>query len=523
MTENEFQPRDRKQTVIIVLAVVLTVLVGLVIGFVVSGGLSGDPAAAPTTLPAGTVAPSGPTGPSTTAPAPAAPSTSLGENQLGVTVSEDTYVDLGQPQDVNGLEDLLEVENDPPDNKQALVRFVVPAIPDGETLRSVTMRLYVVADTEEPVTVHSVEGPWTQADASGANAPAVGAQVANVPPGTAEGATVDVDLTSVVLGPGTYDFYLTTPSDDSAEFAALESGANAPVLILDWGSGAGATAPGDGETPTELAGTPAILAGAGDISDCDSEGDGVTAGLLDDVVAQNPSAIVFTTGDNVYSDGAPEEFDQCYDPTWGRHKDRTRPSPGNHDYNTDGATGYFAYFGSAAGDPSKGYYSYEVGEWQILSLNSNCGEVACSAGSPQERWLREQLETSEASCTLAYWHHPLYSSGSHGGDSSVRDLFAALYEADAEIVLNGHDHNYERFAPQDPVGTHDPVGGVRQFVVGTGGTGNRGVDAPVPNSEARYNDSFGILQLSLYPDGYEWEYLAEAGSTFVDVGIGACH
>jgi hypothetical protein len=380
-----------------------------------------------------------------------------------------------------------------------------------------------MADTEEVITVHEVNGPWTQAEASGANAPAVGAQLATIPPGTPEGSTVDVDLTSVVLGPGTYDFYLTTASDDSAEYAALESGANAPILILDWGSGAGASTTGDSEAPTQLAGTPVVLAGAGDISDCDNEGDNVTASLIDQVVAQNPSTTVFTAGDNVYPDGAPEDFDRCYDPTWGRHKDRTRPSPGNHDYNTEGANGYFGYFGEAAGDPGEGYYSYQAGDWLVISLNSNCDEVACDSGSPQEEWLRQQLEASEASCTAAYWHHPLFSSGDHGGDDSMRDIFATLYEYGAEIVLTGHDHNYERFAPQDPTGVHDPAGGIRQFVVGTGGTGNRGVDNPVPNSEARYSDSFGILALSLYTDGYEWQFIAEPGSTFVDVGIGTCH
>jgi hypothetical protein len=521
MTEQETPTRDNRQTLIIVLAVVLVILVGLIIGFLASGGLSDDPVAAPTTLAPGTT--SGPSSPSTTSAAPTSPSTSLGPGQLGVIVSEDTYVNSGQPEEISGLEDVLEIENDPPEIRQALLRFVVPAIPEGETLRSVTLRLFVLADTDEAVSVNEVDGPWSQADTSGANAPPVGAQLTTVPPGTAEGSTVDVDLTSVILGPGTYDFYLTSSSDDSSEYASLESGANAPILILDWGSGAGAATSSDSETPTQLAGTPVVLAGAGDISDCDSEGDSITAGLIDQVVAQHPSAVVFTAGDNVYSDGAPEEFAQCYDPTWGRHRDRTRPSPGNHDYNTEAAEGYFGYFGESAGEPGQGYYSYEAGEWQVISLNSNCGDVACDAGSPQEQWLREQLQASDAACTLAYWHHPLFSSGDHGGADSVRDLFAALYEGDAEIVINGHDHNYERFAPQDPTGTHDPVRGIRQFVVGTGGTGNRGVDAPVPNSEARWTDSFGILQLSLYPEGYEWEYVPESGSAFVDVGIEACH
>ncbi|HWL50622.1 MAG TPA: DNRLRE domain-containing protein [Acidimicrobiia bacterium] len=519
MNGDKTTPRDNRQTIIIVLAVVLTILVGLVIGFLASGGLSGDPAAAPTTTPAGPPATAGST--PTTAAAPTSPTISVAPGQLAVAASEDTFVNSGQAEEINGFEDALEIENDPPENKQALIRFVVGDIPEGETLQTVSMRLFVIADTEEVVTVHEVEGPWTQADATGANAPAVGAQIATVPPGTAEGSTVEVDLTSIVTGPGTYDFYLTMASDDSAEFAALESGANAPVLILDWGSAEAAAT--ESEPVAQLAGTPVILAGAGDISDCGNEGDTVTAELIDGVVAQDPSAIVFTTGDNVYSSGTTEEFAQCYDPTWGRHKARTRPAPGNHDYNTTDASGYFGYFGEAAGQPSEGYYTYEAGDWQVLVLNSNCGDVACGAASPQLQWLQQQLESSDAACTLAYWHHPLFSSGDSGSDAGMRDLFAALYEGGADLVVNGHDHNYERFAPQDPDGIHDPVQGIRQFVAGTGGTGNRSFDQLAPNSEARYTDSFGILKLALYADGYEWEFIPEAGSSFVDVGIGTCH
>ncbi len=518
MNGGDATPKDNRQTIIIVLAVVLTILVGLVIGFLATGGLSQEPVAAPTTTPS---PPASVDAPTTTAVAPTSPTVSMAPGQLAVTASEDTSVNTGQPEEVNGFEDVLEIENEPPENKRALVRFVVGDIPEGETLHTVTMRLFVVADTEQAVTVHMVEGPWTQADATGANAPAVGAQVGIIPPGTAEGSTVDVDLTSVVLGPGTYDFYLTTSSDDSAEFAALESGTNAPLLILDWGSAEAAAT--ESEPVAQLTGTPVVLAGAGDISDCGNDGDTVTAGLVDDVVTQDPSAIVFTTGDNVYSSGTAEEFAQCYDPTWGRHKDRTRPAPGNHDYNTSDATGYFGYFGEAAGQPGEGYYSYQAGDWQVLVLNSNCGDIPCDAGSRQEQWLRQELEASDAACTLAYWHHPLFSSGDHGGVAEVSALFAALYEGGADLVVNGHDHNYERFAPQDPDGTHDPVAGIREFVAGTGGTGNRSFDQVAPNSEARYTDSFGILKLALYADGYEWEFIPEAGSTYKDVGIGACH
>jgi hypothetical protein len=246
--------------------------------------------------------------------------------------------------------------------------------------------------------------------------------------------------------------------------------------------------------------------------------------LLDEVFADGTEGIVFTTGDNAYGSGTPEEFAECYEPTWGRYKDRTRPSPGNHDYNTDDATGYFAYFGSAAGNPSQGFYSYEAGPWHVLALNSNCSDIdGCEVGSSQYEWLRQDLAASSAKCTLAYWHHPVFSSGSHGGDDKALPLFELLYEFGAEVVLTGHDHNYERFAPQTPYGDHDPVTGIRQFVVGTGGRNLRSFEDPAPNSEARFNDSYGILLLNLHEDGYSWEFRAQQGVSFTDTGSASCH
>jgi hypothetical protein len=517
MTENDTAPRDRKQTTIIVLAVVLTVVVGLIIGFLVSGGLSGTPAAAPTTT-TGVVAPQQPT----TVPQSTVPPTTTIPGLLSVIASEDTHVDSSQPTEINGLDDVIELENDPPEVINGLIRFEVPAVPEGETVESVTLRLFVLADTDDSIGIHTVNGDWTQAETTWENAPEVGEQVASIPPGVSEGGTVEVDMTSMVQGPGRYDFYLIPPGDDSAEFAATESGANAPVLDLDYGSGAATAAAAAGAGA--LIGSPVLLMGAGDISDCANDGDSITAEMLDEAVAEDPEAIVFTTGDNVYGEGTPEQFAQCYEPTWGRHKDRTRPSAGNHEYATTDAEGYFAYFGEAAGEPGQGYYSYEAGAWQVLVLNSNCDEIGgCDAGSPQETWLRQELESSEAACTVAYWHSPLFSSGQHGNDPTVQALFTALYDDGAEVVINGHDHNYERFAPQDPQGTHDPVAGVRQFVVGTGGRGNREFGDLVPNSEARFIDTFGILKMSLYDNGYEWEFVPEDGSGFTDVGVEACH
>jgi hypothetical protein len=202
-----------------------------------------------------------------------------------------------------------------------------------------------------------------------------------------------------------------------------------------------------------------VLVGAGDIASCSSEGDEATANLLDGI-----EGTVFTLGDNAYHDGTAAEFADCYDPTWGRHKARTKPSAGNHEYNTSGATPYYDYFGAAAGDPDKGYYSYDAGSWHIISLNSNCSQVGgCAKGSPQGQWLRADLAAHPTSCTLAYFHHPLFSSGKHGNQARVRPFWEVLYEANADMVLSGHDHSYERFLPQDPYGTANSTRGIREL------------------------------------------------------------
>ena len=263
-----------------------------------------------------------------------------------------------------------------------------------------------------------------------------------------------------------------------------------------------------------------VLVGAGDIASCSSSGDEATAKLLSHI-----PGTVFTTGDNAYEDGTASEFADCYGPSWGRFKDRTRPSVGNHEYQTPRASGYFGYFGAAAGDPDKGYYSYDRGEWHIISLNSMCGEVGgCGANSPMVTWLKEDLASNPTSCTLAYFHHPLFSSGSeHGNDPRMRPSWDALYEAGAEVVLNGHDHDYERFGPQTPAGEADPKRGIREFVVGTGGNSLYAFLPPKPNSQVRNVDAYGVLKLTLHPDSYEWKFVPVAGKTFTDSGSDGCH
>jgi hypothetical protein len=262
-----------------------------------------------------------------------------------------------------------------------------------------------------------------------------------------------------------------------------------------------------------------VFVGAGDIARCSGPGAEATAKLLDGI-----PGTVYTTGDSAYESGTASEFTNCYDPTWGRHKARTMPSPGNHEYYTAGASGYFGYFGTAAGDPSKGYYSYNLGEWHIVSLNSTCDKVGgCGADSTMVNWLKGDLATNHSSCTLAYFHHPLFSSGEHGNQTFMKPTWDALYAADADVVLNGHDHHYERFAPQDPSGTVDAARGIREFVVGTGGGSHYGIVNLQPNSEVRNTDTFGVLKLTLHPNSYDWKFVPEAGKTFTDAGTGQCH
>jgi hypothetical protein len=275
------------------------------------------------------------------------------------------------------------------------------------------------------------------------------------------------------------------------------------------------TAPAPTPPSSPPAGSSQVFVGAGDIADCGS-GAEETASLLDAI-----PGTVFTTGDNAYNDGSPANYTDCYDPSWGRHKARTRPCPGNHDYHTSGASGYFAYFGANAGPSGRGYFSFDLGDWHIISLDS---EIDMGAGSPQEVWLRADLAASTKECTLAYWHRPLFSSGDiHGSSSDSEPLWQALQDAGAEIVICGHDHEYERFAPQRADGTADAAHGIREFVVGTGGSELYSITTPIANSEAHDASTLGVLKLTLGPGTYSWQFVPVAGGTYTDSGSGTCH
>jgi acid phosphatase type 7 len=257
-----------------------------------------------------------------------------------------------------------------------------------------------------------------------------------------------------------------------------------------------------------------VLVGAADIADCTQPQDEQTAQLIDKI-----PGTVFNAGDDAYPRGTAEEFQKCYDPTWGRFKDRTFPTPGNHEYYSPNGAPYYAYFGAKAGAPGKGYYSYDLGEWHIVALNSN---IDANIGSEQEKWLKADLAAHPKACTLAYWHHPVFSSGTHGNAPTMKEIWKTLYAAGVDVVVNGHDHNYERFAPQTPDGKADPQHGIREFVVGTGGAPLRDIDKPIANSEVHNATTFGVIKFVLRPNAYSWEFIPIQGQTFTDKGTQAC-
>ncbi len=260
-----------------------------------------------------------------------------------------------------------------------------------------------------------------------------------------------------------------------------------------------------------------VLVGAGDIADSTTKGDSLTANLLDGI-----AGTVFTLGDNAYPMGSSSNYTKFYDPTWGRQKSRTRPVPGNHEYSNGAAPGYFGYFGAIAGDPTKGYYSYNLGTWHIIALN---GELDVSPTSAQVQWLRNDLALYSQRCTLAYWHEPRFVSGVNiTSNPKYQTLWDTLYAYGADVVLNGHKHSYERMAPQNPAQQLDTVYGIRAFVVGTGGTGlDGGTPPPVPNSQVRNTNTWGVIKLTLNNGSYTWQFVPVAGSTFQDAGSGLCH
>ena len=422
----------------------------------------------------------------------------------------DTYVDSGAAASNYGTSGQLGVDNSPV--KRMFLKFSVSGL--SGTVSSAKLRIH----TDNVTGAASGSGgtframsntTWSETGVTYNNQPAIDGATLGSIGAVAQNAWYEVDVTAAISGNGTFSIAATSASSDGADYDSREAGSSlAPQLIVTTGTTTTTT------TTPPPSGDP-VLVGAGDIANSGS-GDSATAALLDNI-----QGTVFTTGDNAYPDGTASNFADYYNPTWGRHKARTRPSPGNHDYHTAGATGYYNYFGTNAGPSGRGYYSYDLGTWHVVSLNS---EISMSAGSAQEQWLRQDLAASTKPCTIAYWHKPRFTSGAnHAPNTSTGPLVQALYDHNADVIVTGHNHHYERFAPMNPSGGADSTRGIRHFVAGMGGASHYGFGTIQPNSQARNSDTYGVLKFTLHSNSYTWQFVPEAGKTYSDSGTTACH
>jgi hypothetical protein len=401
----------------------------------------------------------------------------------------DSFVSAGAPRTNYGRARSLRLRARPPD--RALLRFRVEGLRGG--LLSAQLRVFVTGPGRAELQVRAV-GPqrWSERSVSYRTAPGVRRVVAE---GRVRAGWMTFDVSGLVRGAGVTQLALVARRG-TVSVASRETGPKPRIRVE--------TAP--------------VLIAAGDIASCRSLGDEATAELL-----EGAPATIAALGDLAYPVGSADDFAGCFDPSWGLFRSNTRPAAGNHDYATPGAAAYYDYFGAAAGARGAGYYSYDLGSWHVVVLNSNCRFVSCSAGSLQETWLRSDLARHPTKCTLAYFHHPLFSSTVGTATPAVQPLWQALYDAGADVVLNGHAHNYQRFAAQAPSGAADPARGIREFVVGTGGNSHRPLGPPVPNEETADDTTFGVLRLMLVDGGYLWRFVPSSGGIFTDAGTGACH
>ncbi|HUE99826.1 MAG TPA: DNRLRE domain-containing protein [Anaerolineales bacterium] len=447
----------------------------------------------PTFLPSVTASPATPTG---TQVSPDTPLTFIAE--------ADAWVDESNPDENNGSGATLRTDGQSDPDIESFIRFTVTGI--SGTVQSARFRVYAAAnDSRDGPAVYMSNPAWEESEITWNTRPARISNAIDNKDRINSQTWVEYNVTSQVGENGRFSFVLVADSSDGIAFSSRE-GDFPPELVITLGSDSPST-----PTPPLPAGAE-VFVGAGDIASCDNDNDDdeMTAQLLDAI-----PGTVFTTGDNAYSDGTYAEYMDCYEPTWGRHKERTRPVPGSHDYHTPGAAGYFQYF-----DNIPEYYAYDLGAWRIYAMNS---EIDISPNGPQVTWLQSDLAENPSECVLAYWHRPRWSSGvEHGRDPTVQTLWEVLYDAGAELVLNGHEHNYERFMPMDARGEPDPLG-VREFVVGTGGADLYSFDTPLPTSEVRDSSTSGVLKLILRETGYDWQFIPVVGSTFTDSGSAECH
>jgi len=313
-------------------------------------------------------------------------------------------------------------------------------------------------------------------------------------------------------------------------FRGLTAAALSALVMMGCGAAANPTPiPSAVPTATPEPRLP-LIAAAGDISCAPGSRDPCRQEQTASAIEALDPDLVLPLGDNQYESGTLGEYSAVYNLSWGRLRQKSKPVPGNHEYQDTSARGYFDYFNGTgaftgvAGDRDRGYYSYDFGGWHFVALNSNCASIrGCGTNSPQEVWLREDLRRNQLPCTLAYAHHPRFSSGINGSSANLTALWQTLYDFNVDVYLCAHDHHYERFAPQRPDGTSDPTRGIREFVVGTGGRSITPFLTILPNSEVQDTTSFGVLAMRLGPGVYEWKFVAAPGMPLADSGAGLCH
>lgn len=403
---------------------------------------------------------------------------------------------------------------------RSYLRFTLPR-PQRPGRRATRLHLFATSGSSSGVAVRLIHGGrWRESSVAAASAPRLG-RVVGRRSRVRAGRWLVIDISRSVHGRRTIELALVRRGPGKLRFLSREAGRQqAPRLVL-------------GRPATR----PPVVAAAGDMV-CDPNSPNrrhkVPGTCLDketsDLLVSRELDAVLTLGDNQYETGALSAFRSSYDRTWGRVKAITRPTVGNHEYLTAGAAGYFDYFNGPgrsqgrAGRRGEGWYSFDVGGWHLVALNSICDEVGgCEAGSPQLEWLKADLAAHPAQCTLAYWHHPRFSSGIPGSNVRTDPFWRVLYEAGADVVLTGHSHDYERFARQTPDAQRDDARGIRQFVVGTGGKNNYPFGSVVTNSEVRDARTSGVLLLTLRPTGYDWRFAPVPGGLLRDSGSGACH
>ncbi|MGH8901237.1 MAG: DUF7594 domain-containing protein [Egibacteraceae bacterium] len=449
--------------------------------------------------------------PETQSPPQGAPASST----MTFSAESDAFVSAEQPKQAHGELPFMRVAAQPA--QAALLRFRVAGLTGP--IAKATLVLSPVSGSNTGFEVRALPDVlWREDTVTHEHAPANSPTVVASSGPLIPGQWTSVDVTPLIVANGPVSFALTTAGADAVLLASRESGSTAPQLVVEPG-------PATSNQILPRAGDP-VIAAAGDIA-CDpatATFSACSTQATSDLLVGSGLAAVLALGDGQDENGALDKYQASYDPTWGRLKAITRPVPGDDDYETPGAAGYYGYFGEAAGLRSRGYYSYDIGAWHVIALNSNCSEIGgCQAGSPQDQWLRADLARHRNACVLAYWHDPRFSSGPQGNDQTLDNFWNVLYSARADVVLNAHAHSYERFAPQDPFGAPDPPRGIRQFVVGTGGTPPQAVNPPVPNSEALHAGDAGVLELTLRPNGYDWRFVAAGNGRFSDSGSAACH